>query len=171
MSDQAEARRGVVGWPEYEVSDAGNVYRVTAATGAQVGRRLKPTRMSNGYLKVALCRNSKRAEFLVHRLVAEAFIGLIPRGMDVCHNDGRRDHNAASNLRIDTRAGNMRDALMHGTLKVGSAHPAATMTEGMVSHIRARLASGEKVAALSAEYGIPAPTLWNVKRRANWKHV
>lgn len=164
-------RRQVVGWPEYEVDDMGNVFRIAPSCGAKVGRQLKPIKMSHGYLKVGLSRASVVTDKTVHRIVAEAFLGPIPEGMDVCHIDGTRDNNAVSNLRIDTRSGNMADSARHGTLSRGERHPYAKYTAEQVLSIRRRLDSGEKVAALSNELGIPKPTLWGIKNRANWGHL
>ncbi len=174
MSQDLEARfaepdwRTVVGWPEYKVSRHGTVVRVSAAFGARVGRQLKPARLKNGYEKVSLCRDSKRKEYLVHRLVAHAFIG-DPTGFDVCHNDGIRHHNHASNLRIDTRRGNMHDTIAHGTRLRGEKVGCNKYTEELIRDIKRRFGAGEKVAAIAAETGIPKPTLWNVKNGYVWK--
>lgn len=42
----------------------------------------------------------------VHRLVYEAFIGDIPEGMTVDHEDGNKQNNHVSNLQIMSRGGN-----------------------------------------------------------------
>ena len=44
----------------------------------------------------------KRKQFLVHDLVALAFIGPKPAGMQTCHNNDDKRNNIASNLRYDT---------------------------------------------------------------------
>ena len=44
--------------------------------------------------------NVKGAPKYIHRLVAEAWVGVIPDGMQVHHVDGDRSNNTASNLRI-----------------------------------------------------------------------
>lgn len=51
----------------------------------------------------------------VHQLVALAFIGPRPDGMDVCHNNGDGQDNRPGNLRYDTRTSNNRDTVAHGT--------------------------------------------------------
>lgn len=58
-------------------------------------------------------RRSKR--YLVHRLVAKAFIGEIPDGYVVEHLDGDPSNNHVSNLKISTQSENIRTALTHGT--------------------------------------------------------
>lgn len=50
----------------------------------------------------------------VHGLVAEVFIGPRPEGLDVCHNDGDKSNNRASNLRYDTHSENQKDEVRAG---------------------------------------------------------
>ena len=58
-----------------------------------------------GYLRVRI--NGKR--YLVHRLVAEAYFGEIPNGMEIDHSDRNRRNNALTNLRIVSRTDNNRN--------------------------------------------------------------
>lgn len=96
----------------YEISNLGQVRsldrRVTyhLRNGKTVerlrkGRILKQPRDAYGYPVASI---GGRMRF-VHALVAEAFLGPRPPGMDVYHADGSRDNNHVSNLRYDTRAG------------------------------------------------------------------
>ena len=73
----------------------------------------------NGYLNVRI--NGK--QYLVHRLVAEAFIGPIPDGYEVDHINRRRDSNFVKNLRITTRSGNSRNTSEHDRVEArGGTH-------------------------------------------------
>lgn len=74
---------------------------------------LRPAPGANGHMQVSLSRPHKVV--YVHRLVLIAFVGPPPDGMEVCHNDGDPTNNVLSNLRWDTRTGNMRDAVDHRT--------------------------------------------------------
>lgn len=76
---------------------------------------LRPGIGDNGYQIVTLQREGKRRSFRVHVLVAAAFIGPRPSGMDVAHRDGNRTNNSAENLRYATRSGNNADKRRHGT--------------------------------------------------------
>lgn len=155
-------------WQEYEISNYGEVKRISKNCGAKVGKILKPTKLKNGYLKVSLCRNSKRKEFLVHRLVAITFIG-DASGMDVCHIDGTRDNNNLSNLRIDTRKGNMQDAILHGTMIKGSRVGTSKYKEDFILQIKNLFKNGATVPELAKKFNMPRPTLYGIKNNANWK--
>lgn len=100
----------VAGAVGYEVSDLGRVRsldRVVMVAGKQrayKGRVLKPQANGKyGYLSVQIGRD--RRDY-IHRLVAEAFIGLA-RGEEVDHIDGDTANNQLNNLRAVTHAQNM----------------------------------------------------------------
>lgn len=59
-----------------------------------------------GYRRVNLCKNGKKKQYLVHRLVVAAFIGKIPKGMQINHKDENRANNHLNNLEICTPAYN-----------------------------------------------------------------
>lgn len=52
------------------------------------------------YLTVLLRKNRKRKTVRVHQLVAEHFIGAIPKGYHVHHKDGNKQNNNVENLEI-----------------------------------------------------------------------
>ena len=118
----SEEWRPVVGYEGlYEVSSAGNVRSlpriVRQRDGGQPvrGRVLRQSLISGtGYPKVSLSKDGRPSAKAVHRLVALAFVPGYEPGLEVCHFDGDRQNNVASNLRWDTRSGNMRDMVRHG---------------------------------------------------------
>ena len=154
-------------WPEYTISKNGEVRRVTGACGAVVGKTLKWTILKNGYAKVALCRDSCRKEYLVHRLVALTYIG-DAEGLDVCHFDGDKLNNNLENLRIDTRKGNMADQIRMGKTPRGEKCGSNKYTAEFVKSIKNKLANGVSVSFLHNETGIPRPTLYGIKSGATW---
>jgi hypothetical protein len=108
----------------YEVSETGLVRslprvvpspRPGQSTTRIPGRALNGSVDGTGYLAVGLHRDGRRAVRKIHRLVLEAFVGPCPEGMEACHNDGDGLNNRLENLRWDTRSGNMRDRVLHGT--------------------------------------------------------
>ncbi len=76
----------------YEVSDIGEVRRI----GKQ--RLMKLTLQKHGYLQLGLMVAGKQRMFLVHRLVAQAFITNSENLPQVNHKDEVKDNNAYSNL-------------------------------------------------------------------------
>lgn len=112
----------VVGFEgSYEVSNQGRVRslaRTVDRSGLPVrisGRVLKPWIQKGGYPAVTLRSDGRSFGRAVHTLVLHAFVGPRPDGMDACHQDGNPVNSSLSNLRWDTRSGNMQDALRHGT--------------------------------------------------------
>lgn len=94
----------------YQVSNKGNVRRLTF-TNNQVTKKkihsITPTDNGNGYLIVGLRNGSKRRNFYVHRLVAEAFCEKASRGNVVNHIDHNRSNNTAENLEWCTQKQNI----------------------------------------------------------------
>lgn len=107
-----EQWRPVSGFPAYQVSDRG---RVMSSHGRRP-RPLKPwrTRMAP-YESVTLCADERRRRATIHVLVAEAFIGPRPPGMEVRHLDGDHLNNVLTNLAYGSRSENCQDRVRHGT--------------------------------------------------------
>lgn len=85
---------------EYQVSNLGRVksFRASSKYGSQKEYILKPTTRDNGYCNVTLYGKYGRHKYLVHRLVAEAFIPN-PEGLpQVNHKDENPFNNAVDNL-------------------------------------------------------------------------
>jgi len=82
-------------FPNYVISEYGDVYNIVR------GYKLNPTRdMKYGYLQVRLYNNNGGKLFLVHRLVADAFVdGKSYENNKVRHIDGDWWNNHYSNLK------------------------------------------------------------------------
>lgn len=154
------------------VSDMGSVKSMerTIATGRN-GTRIAPDRLlklkadRRGYPTVGLWANQRQRRHKVHRLVAAAFIGPCPEGMECCHNDGNRTNNAVGNLRYDTPAGNQADRILHGTHNRGERHGRSKLTEAQVLAIRADTRNRRIIAA---EYSISESCVDGIHYRKNW---
>jgi len=112
-----EIWRTVVGHPNYEVSDHGRVRIIK--TGA-----IKGTTLNRKYPSVTMYTQGRYRD-CIHRMVAAAFIGPRPVGMEVRHLDGDPTNNHVSNLTYGTHAENMADRRLHGTavnLHTGQTH-------------------------------------------------
>lgn len=107
----AEEWRPIVGAP-YMVSSEG---RVVSRVRPESPRLLRPHRRRvSGYEHVNICSGGETRTTLVHRLVAEAFLGPCPVGLEVRHRNGIAWDNRVANLTYGTHAENMQDRLRHG---------------------------------------------------------
>lgn len=88
----------------YQVSNLGRVK--SFARKYCIERILKTINSSKGYLIVNLCKNKKHKQFLVHRLVAEAFIPNPENKPCIDHIDTNKENNKITNLRWVTNKEN-----------------------------------------------------------------
>ena len=153
----------ITGFPGYDVSDQGRVrsYRVRVGMGkwaiADTPQRVLKTSDSPRYRHVGLSRDGVMYTRRVHRLVAKAFLGECPEGMEVCHNDGNSQRNHATNLRYDTHWANMQE----------SSPPGGYITPQQAEEIRSTYRPGNRLyscRALGRRYGVSRQTISNIVR-------
>ena len=135
----AEEWRAVVGWEGiYQVSSHGRVRSVPRWVGNGLGRWLvqgqilavHPTQRSR-HLFLTLNRDGGRCRRsrTVHQLVAEAFIGPRPEGLQCRHLDDNKLNNHVSNIVYGTQSENTLDSVRNGT------HNMARVTECVNGHL------------------------------------
>jgi len=144
LQAESEAWRPIDGFEGlYEVSNAGRIRRVGKAArngngrggGATIGRILTPQQSSrNGYLSIQLWSNGKPKMYLVHVLVASAFLGPCPDGLEVNHADGNKQNAAAYNLEYMTHSENNKHAYRTG-LRVVTDKQRAAITRPRKSRV------------------------------------
>lgn len=84
----------IPGYPQYMVSNLGAVHNI------KTGRPLKPRSNGRGYLRVALYKHQRVKDFYIHHLVAMMFLPEYEHGLQIRHDNGDLNNNAASNLRM-----------------------------------------------------------------------
>lgn len=85
----------------YQVSDQGRVKSIKS------GRLRKHSKQGSGYDQVILSSNGARRTFLLHRLVAQAFISNPMNKPHINHKDGDKSNNQADNLEWCTVSENL----------------------------------------------------------------
>lgn len=102
----------------YQISNLGNVRsldRVVKRHGMTAkklkSKTIKVQKYNNGYCKVCLCKDGIPKEYLLHRLVAKAFLSNTESKSDVNHINEDKSDNRASNLEWATH----RENAVHGT--------------------------------------------------------
>jgi len=96
----------------YEVSSFGRVRSLERVLKSRHGQRLKKASImkqspnGTGYLSVCLSNQCQKKNFYVHRLVADAFLGVGDNVVD--HLDSDRSNNVVWNLDVVTQRENIR---------------------------------------------------------------
>lgn len=178
----SETWRPVVGCEGcYEVSDLGRVrsldrsdmwiQRVRGGGDALVtrtwkGKILRPGVASNGYPTVALRLQTRT----VHSLVARAFLGPRPEGLEICHSDGNRLNARLANLRYGTPQENAADSDVHGTRIRGSRYLNAKLNETSARHIRS-LKGKIPQSELAKRYRVSSGAVQAVHDGRTWTHA
>lgn len=149
----------------YAVSDKGHVIRTNKYRNS-TGRPLRPSVVS-GYHRVTLSKENTRKAMLVHRLVADAFIG-ITSGFDVNHLNGDRLDNRLENLEVVTRRDNERHKW--ATLKTGALNNIKLCADEVLE-IRRLYASGQSLSSLAKRFGVGKSNISAIVNRHTWKHI
>jgi hypothetical protein len=163
----------VVGYEGYyEVSDHGRVRSSRRRRGSAC-RVLKPQRLMNscGYVSVHLSMRNVQKMHYVHALVAAAFIGPRPTGLEIRHLNGDAADNRLKNLAYGTHIENARDMIRHGNSGVGVENKNARLTDATVVEIRAARQQGATQTSLAVRYGVSRATIYRAVTRQYWKHV
>jgi len=140
---------------QYEVSNRGRVW------SNRTNRLLRLSVANTGYHQVNLGGSVRH----VQRLVLEAFVGPCPYGHEACHGNGIRTDNNLSNLRWDTRKGNMADASKHGTTNRGERCPTSKLKRDQIHAIRAANGTQKEIAA---RFGISREHVRDIRSGKKW---
>ncbi len=133
------------------------------------GKLLKQRFDSNKRYVTDLSKNNKGRPQQVSRLVALAFHGECPRGMECCHNDGNCQNNREWNLRWDTRENNDRDKIRDGQVPKGENHWNAKNKAKDIIEIRKKYASGKYLQKdLATKYGLNVAYISQIINGHRW---
>ncbi len=154
-------------WPEYEVSENGDVRRAVRRKG-NVGLR-KPYLTKSGYFYIVMRRDGEKKAEAVHRLVAKEFL---PRPkiheIHVAHKDGDKAHNRHANLKWCDRSENEMDKVGHGRSNRGARQGRSRLNANAVVHIRQAIKKGCAQEELSAVYDVARTTISSIATGKSW---
>lgn len=165
--------REVIGFPSYEVSEFGDVRRVSRANGKPCMEYL-PGTVSYGYRCFLLAERERvYKKCRSHRLVCRAWHGEEPDGRPyVAHGDGDRLNNHFSNLRWVSAKENEVDKRGHGRAPIGERHPGALLNDDDVRAIRGQYQGVRgDLPRLGKLFGVSPSTIFMVVKRRTWTHL
>lgn len=150
----------------YEISSSGDVRR--AADKFPISQ----WHDRRGYKRVTLSRSGEKKNFMIHALVAAAFIREKTSIREtVNHIDGNKENNRPENLEWCSISENRRHATIIGLTPRGASHWKTSLTDEDVRSIRRRVAKGESRASLARELGLDKTTIGLMVSRKTWGHV
>jgi len=109
---------------------------------------------NSGYYIAHLRLQGVRQAKYVHRLVALAFIGAIPKNLEVMHLDGNKLNNHVDNLRYGTRSCNCAFKVDDGTDTIGERHGCAKLANADIVVIRQLHTNGVTGASLARKFNV-----------------
>lgn len=169
------------GW--YAGSD-GHMYSILASGGRGGRRKLSVPHKLQEFVnkdgsRTVNCRGMSTQ--YVHRLIALAFHGLCPDGMECSHKNGNPSDNVPNNLLWETHADNEMRKRSHGTSPHGSRNGRSKLTEDQVAEIK-RLGreaplrdSGSRrkdgyVKVVADQFGVSPKAITNIWCRQTWRN-
>lgn len=155
-----EEWREIPGVDGYQVSNLGRVRSITRVKTVEgAGKslvypgRILSQALRDGYPRV----NLHGKAYTVHRLVAAAFLGPCPEGMEVRHLDGNKVNNRAENLAYGTHRENVLDQYnTRGFMPKG-------LTKAEAVDIAARIRRGDNNKKIAAETGVSRETIYRMR--------
>lgn len=135
----------VPSYPKYHVTKEGNI---RSWRKPSVGWLAK-----TGYYQVYVPGGKTNKKELVHRMVAEAFLGPCPKGITVNHKDGNRANNIVTNLEYVTQGQNIKHAYdigLHKSIK-GTCR---IFTPSQIRYIITQYRNGKNMERLAEELNV-----------------
>jgi hypothetical protein len=114
----------------------------------------------------------RRKTHSAHRYSWVLKFGPVPDGLFVCHRCDNRSCVNPDHLFLGTAKDNMVDASDKMRMSHGEHHHETTLTEEMVTALRAEYATtGKSTRDLAQEFGISPSSAWRIINRKTWKHI
>lgn len=168
-SENLDWKKIVVGGSDtfYSISENGLIRN--DITGKEKKKRLD----RDGYNVVVLWLGSGKSKYTtIHSLVAIAFLGPRPNGMQVNHKDGVKTNNHYSNMEYVTASENTRHAWKNGLSKkqLGESVSSAKLTREQVIFIK-HSKGIYRATDLAKKFGVCQSNISHIWANNSWRHV
>lgn len=173
-TNRAKGARATIPWlPDYDFGADGEIRRITPAkTRGSVPYAVKG-RADGRYHRVRLMLpDGSKKEFIVSRLICEAFHGAPFPGAHAAHWDGDPSNNSADNLRWATALENVgHDRTRHGRAPIGTRNGRAKLSEADVRSARRMSADGVPTREIARQFSMSLSGIRGALSGERWKHV
>ena len=130
-------------------------------------KKLKPMLDSHGYSYVQLCKNGKKKNHKLHRLMAQYFIENPENKPEVNHKNGIKSDWQCENLEWVTKKENIQHSYDTNLRKSGFSIKYA---DEVIHQIKNRLSVGHKIRFIVKELSVPRSLVRDVKYKATKRY-
>lgn len=154
-----------IGYSNYAITEDGKVF----SFNSNDFKLLKQDKA--GYMRVYVSANSQKKWFLVHRLVALAFIPNVDNKKTVNHKDGNKANNHVSNLEWSTYTENLNHAIDTGLRELQEFRVDRKLTDEIVHKVCKYLEEGFRNIDIADMLGIDKYFVKNIKSGTQYKDI
>ena len=171
---EKEVIKPIEGFPNYSISNLGKIY--ISKNGNLIEKESRPSnrQVASGgrYYSTALWNRGNKKKRALHNLVAETFLGTIPKGYVVDHINGNPEDNYVTNLEIVTISENgLRATLYSRGLRLGSQIGKGFANIKLIGKIRSLTLKGKSRSELITKYNIQESYITRVLSNSRVKSV
>lgn len=178
---QTEIWKWVEGFPDYSISNQGQVRRKSRIYSRYndvkiTGGGYLSLHDNRGYKEVFLYKNDgtkKATKHFVHRLVAKHFISNDLNKPFVNHLDCDKSNNNYYNLEWCTQKENQRHAVANNRYNpgFGENHASSKLNESDIIGIKEKIASGMQQRKIGKMYNISQAVISKINTNQSWNHI
>lgn len=181
MTTFKETWKPVIGYENlYEVSNKGfvrSVDRIVTYPNGKSSRNFKGKllkqclNVKKNYYGVRLSKQGKTKLWLVHQLVAAAFLGVRPKGFVICHGPKGNLCNEITNISYGTAKQNSADQWRDGTKRYGEKCSWSKLTSSEVLKIKKLHKKGAKSKDLAIMFNVSRSSICDILKERTWNHL